>query len=145
MARRSPSTPRSSAEDGQREVIRQLLEEITRLRLAKNISEERLAGDAGLSLDLFRYAREHHHDLWLTDVLRICAALGVTPGALLNRLSAPNTSRSSGRAASRFRQAVNRAEARRLRAAAARPNRLPAEVHTKPDSESSTASPTARS
>jgi DNA-binding Xre family transcriptional regulator len=84
---RKPARSRTHAE--QRVVTALLMARVDELRKPQELSLERVAHAADISIWTLHQLRDELSDPRLSTVLRLCRGLGVTAGELLNHLPAP--------------------------------------------------------
>jgi len=80
---------RSLAHAEQRAITALLIARVDELRRSQALSVERLAGAAGISMWTLQRLRGELSDPRLSTVLRLCRALGVSAGELLDDLPLP--------------------------------------------------------
>jgi DNA-binding Xre family transcriptional regulator len=85
----APKLAKSKAQAEQRVITGLLMAKIDELREPQTLSLERLAGAADVSLWTLHQLRGELSDPRLSTVLRLCRALGVSAGELLNDLPLP--------------------------------------------------------
>jgi DNA-binding Xre family transcriptional regulator len=85
----APKPAKSKAQAEQRVITGLLMAKVDELREPQALSIERLAGAADVSLWTLHQLRGELSDPRLSTVLRLCRALGVSAGELLNDLPLP--------------------------------------------------------